>query len=485
MVKQVQRSENQVHSQQEQLVNPVEIPQPETTAASEVVSAPKLAESVVSIPGQLYDRMGLTMPKWLFWLLTVAVGMTLSGLLVSGLALWTPLWSGADSSNDDEFNLAIKEEQKATLPIELWSNLSKYKLTRPMNIMVMGIEPVPGAVDGSPESFAGKSDTMLLLRVNPENKTIRVLSIPKDTMISIPESGLSKVSQANNQGGPVLAARVVSRNLSNAPIDRYIRISTIGLRQLVDELGGVEVFVPQAMQYQDKAQRLSIDLVAGWQTLNGEQAEEFARYREQGSGDLGRVQRQQALLMAMRERLSSPTVLARLPKLTRFLRKYFDTNLKPEELMALANFSVNVDRSNFQMTMLPGIFSRLSADPDSYWINLTGQLDLLEKYAGVSIGGMNQVVKALPNLKIAIQNASGKPEQTQKLIDVFKQRGFTNVYAIPDWPDRPGQTYIIAQKGNREAAQQVQQILGLGQIDISATGDLQSDLTIRIGKDWK
>jgi LCP family protein required for cell wall assembly len=149
-----------------------------------------------------------------------------------------------------------------------------------MNILVMGIEPVKDTVNGSPESFAGSSDTMLLIRLDPSNKSIRVLSITRGTMISLPEQGLTKVSEANAKGGPVLAARVVSRTLSNAPIDRYIRISTSGLRQLVDQLGGVDVFVHQAMNYQDNARGLSMNLVSGWQTLKGEQAELFARFRE-------------------------------------------------------------------------------------------------------------------------------------------------------------------------------------------------------------
>ncbi len=165
--------------------------------------------------------------------------------------------------------------------------------------------------------------------------------------------------------------------------------------------------------------------------------------------------------------------------------KYFDTNLKVEEMMALVNFSLNMERDNFQMTMLPGIFSRLSADPDSYWLNLTGKVDLLNNYTGVSIGGLKPDTRSLPSLKIAIQNASNQPQLTDKVINSLKSKGFKNVYAISDWPDGRSETKIIAQKGTRQAAEQLQKILGLGTIEVSATGDLESDLTIRIGKDWK
>lgn len=479
MVKQVESWENQDIYEREQEL------QSQAPVDGDLINIePKTTKKTGSIPSQLYYRLGLSMPRWLFWILTVVMGITLSGLLVSSLALWTPLWSGIEKS-DSELGWSPIDADDAPLPGTLWSDISQYQLKKPMNILVLGIEPVPGTVEGSPESFAGTSDTMLLVRVNPQDKSIRVLSIPKGTMISIPEEGLNKVSQANAFGGPVLAVRVVSRSLSNAPIHRYIRISTAGMQQLVDQLGGVEVFVPKTMQYRDSAQNLSIDLVGGWQTLNGEQAEQYVRYREEASGDLERVQRQQTMLLALRERLWSPKVLPRLPQLTRVMRKYFDTNLKLEEMMALVNFTLKVEKDDFQMTMLPGIFSRLSADPDSYWLNLTGQGNLLSDYTGVNLASLRQSNKPLTSLRIAVQNTDNRPEQTQKVIETLKKQGFTKVYAVPNWPDKRAKPEIIVQKGNIAAAQELQQILGINHIDVSATGDIESDLTIRIGKDWE
>nr|WP_199326079.1 LCP family protein [Nostoc parmelioides] len=503
VIKQVQWSDNQVAPQQIpdlnlevgssqiQLVENQGISQPvsaqeievETEQDSATVSR-NVVESVGAIPNELYERLGLTMPRWLLWILTVVLGVILSGLLVSTLALWTPLWSNLDRT-EEELGVSGQNEQKMPLPGELWSKISQYQLSKPMNILIMGIEPVKGAVDGSPESFSGNSDTMMMVRLNPESKTTRVLSIPRDTMIAIPEKGLTKVSEANAQGGPVLAARVVSRTLNNARIDRYIRISTSGLRQLVDQLGGVEVFVPTAMEYQDPSSRSRVSLVSGWQTLNGEQAEVFARYREETLGDLSRVQRQQALVAAILQRLNSPTVLPRLPQLTRLMRKYFDTNLKTEEMMALVNFAVNLERDNFQMTMLPGTFSKFSKDPNSYWLNMTGQQNLLNNYVGVDVPGLKQDSRPVSQLKIAIQNASNQPQLTEKVIAYLKQKGFKNIYTVPDWPDTQRQTQIIIQKGNRQAGFDLKKVLGIGLLETKSTGDLESDLTIRIGKDWK
>jgi LCP family protein required for cell wall assembly len=501
VIKQFQRSENQVTSQQipeleledrpqpvQWVDNGLEIQKPSALNLEIVTHEPgnisrTVVESVGAIPNELYDRLGLTMPRWLLWSLTVVVGIVFSGLLISTLALWTPLWSSLDRT-EEELGFSGKDEQKVPLPGELWGNISRYKLSRPMNILIMGVDPVKGTVDGSPESFAGTSDTMLLVRLDPTNQTMRVLSIPKDTMIAIPEKGLTKVSDANAQGGPVLAARVVSRTLNNAPIHRYIRISTSGLRQLVDQLGGVDVFVPEKIEYRESSRQLSMNLVSGWQTLDGEQAEIFARFREPGLGDLPRVQRQQTLIKALLQRLNSPTVLPRLPQLTGLMRKYFDTNLKIEEMMALVNYSVKLERDNLQMTILPGMFSRFSQDPNSYWLNLNQQQTLLNDYVGVYVPGLQDDLRPVTERAIAVQNAANKPQLTEKVINYLKAKGFTNVYTLPDWPDTQMHTQILVQKGHRQTGVELEKVMGLGQIDVLATGDLASDLTIRIGKDW-
>ncbi|NES99713.1 MAG: LCP family protein [Sphaerospermopsis sp. SIO1G2] len=440
-----------------------------------------VVKSVGNVPNELYERLGLTMPSWLLWILTVMVSIVLSGLIVSTLALWTPLWSLDQSQEDDFGSLNTKDQVK--IPKVLENKISQYKLSKPMNILVMGIEPVVGTVDGSPESFTGNSDTMLLIRLNPADKSIRVLSIPRGTMISLPGKGLTQISEANSQGGPVLAARIISRTLGNAPIDRYIRLSTSGLRQLVDQLGGVDVFVPQPISYQSDG--FQANLVSGWQTLNGRQAEHFARFQESSAGDLSRVQQQQVLINALLQKLNNPTVLPRLPQITRIMRKYLDTNLKMEEMMALVNFSVNVERDNFQMSILPGTFSRFSENPNSYWLNFRGKQNLLNDYVGVNIPGVKSDSRPIYRLRIAIQNASNQPHLTEKMINYLQREGFQNIYTVSDWPDTQRQTQIIAQKGNPRAGNQLKQVLGLGEVDVSAHGDLDSDLTIRIGEDWQ
>lgn len=397
------------------------------------------------------------------------------------LALITPLWSARTTLNPGQrFSLGNVMLQNG----DLWRNNWQYQLSRPVNILVMGIDPLPGVSNTSHEIFTGSSDTMLLLRLNPNDKSLKVLSIPKDTQAVIPGMGLAKISLANARGGPALAARVVSRSLNNVPIDRYVRITTNTFRELVDLVGGVEVFVPQRMFYRDATQQLEIDLAPGWQTLNGNQAEQFARFRDSGAGDITRVQRQQVLMVALRDRFTSPAILPRLPQLTRIMQNYVDTNLSREETLALVNFGVELDRENFRMVLLPGNLSPLSQDPSSYWLDGTGLNRVMSEYFGVnSVAGV-QETRSLSTLRIAIQNASGQPKLSQRVANYLKAQGFNNVYIVSDWSDSQRQTEIIVQRGNLKAAADLKKVLGRGNIEAASTGDLESHLTIRVGKDW-
>lgn len=416
----------------------------------------------------------MTRNRLLFW-----IGVTnLSLLLGASVALLTPIFWG------DRSNLKQLSADNSQLRSNAFlSNGLPYQISRPVNILVMGIEPHPGASNSSP-TFTGSSDTMLLVRLNPDRKSIRVLSIPKDSQVTLP-NGLGKISNANSLGGATIAARVVSRTLNNVPIDRYVTITTNALQQLVDQLGGVEIFVPQPMSYQDVTQKLQIDLDQGWQTLNGEQAEQFARFRaSSSSGDLDRVQRQQLLLKALRDRLTSPAVLPRLPQITRIAQTLVKSNLSPEEMLAIANFTVTLNPENLQMLLLPGDLSPFSKDPNSYWLYTPGQDQIMSKYFGTFTIGSAQKPKALTSLKIAVQNASGKPKFSQQVANYLKSKGFENVYIVSDWSDEQRQTQIIAQKGNVDAATNLQKVLEGGNIEADATGDLNSSLTIRVGKDW-
>jgi LCP family protein required for cell wall assembly len=245
-------------------------------------------------------------------------------------------------------------------------------LSRPINILILGIDSsspdgVPAAARKDP--LAGNSDTMLLLRVQPSSRQVNVLSIPRDTLVQIPPQGNDKINDANVLGGAALAATTVSRLLKGVPVDRYVRIDTNGLIKFADALGGLDITVPKVMNYEDRTQRLSIHFKPGLQHLSGQRLQEYVRFRNDELGDIGRVQRQQAVLKALLQKLAQPSTIAKLPQLYSMTKQNLDTNLSIEELIAVGHSLSTADRQQINLVMLPGRFSRKDEYKASYWIS--------------------------------------------------------------------------------------------------------------------
>lgn len=448
----------------------------DTDSREDVTDPQSSPEPKTTVPQSKKNKpSGRSLIRWLVLGSAFVLTATISATLGAALALFTPL---------SPFITPLTQGFGAK--DDLWDRGFPYKIARPVNILVMGIDRVPEAPKNSATVFAGRSDTMLLLRLDPADNSLRMLSIPRDTQVNIPGVGLAKINDANVEGGAALAARVVSRSLNDVPIDRYVRVTTEAFRELVDLVGGIEVFVPYPMKYTDVTQNLNIDLEQGWQTLNGDQAEQFARFRKDKNGDIGRVQRQQALLKALRQRLVTPTVLPRLPQLMQVMQQYVDTNLSLEELLAIAGFGFKLQQDSVKMVLLPGRFSAPKEFTGSYWLIDPSRRDrvMREYFQQNTAWTALEPEISSRSVRIAIQNATDKPQLGQQVARYLASKNFRNVYLVKDWPDRQPQTQIIVQQGDLEAAATLKRILGLGRVEASSTGDIESDLTIRVGEDW-
>ena len=427
--------------------------------------------------------------RWFIWTAAFVFAATVSAALGATFALVSPLSPIVAALTQKGEVLLADATSKAKFG---WGDSFDYGLARPVNVLVMGIDRVLDATPNSPEVFAGRSDTMLLVRFDPQDKSVRMLSIPRDTRIDDLGLSVPKINQANADGGAALAARVVSKTLNDVPIDRYVRVTADAFQELVDLVGGVEVFVPYPMSYVDVTQNLEIDLQEGWQTLNGEQAEHFVRYRDGNNGDVGRVQRQQALMKALRERVQSPTIITRVPQAVRLMQQYIDTNLSLEEILALVGFSLNLDREDFKMVLLPGRFSRNEEYELSYWLMNQSERDrVMKQYFEQD---PTQITWAQRNnrrsqarVRIALQNATDEAGLATRVASYLHDHELDesyDIYFLKDSPRQLSQTEIIVQRGDLEAADLLKKALGFGIVEADSTGDLTSDLTIRIGQDW-
>lgn len=425
--------------------------------------------------------------KWKHWFNRVSWGCVhVSLAIVSGSLGFAGTFL---LSNPFGSESSVQSTPIENFSLRLTQGVIPYTLSRPVNIVVMGIDRVEGTDPGSPDSFSGRSDTLLVVRFNPETNQVNILSIPRDTRVEIPEYGSTKINHANWFGGPKLVQSVLTHNFNNLELDRYLRIDTGIFREVIDAIGGIEVNVPQAMKYDDNTQGLHIDLQPGLQVLNGDQAEQFARFRHDEYGDIGRVQRQQILLKALRQKLNSPTLITKVPQLLNLIERYVDTNLSREELFALVGFTLHLNSEQMSLVMLPGRASYPGEFAASYWLPdleaqnqiLVEQFNQLPLLANADIHTQSDITDRQP--RIAIQNASGAPHQAQLMADYLLGQGLEDVYVIEDWPSSLSQTRIIAQRGDRKSAQSLRDRLNLGTVESSSTGAIESDITIRLGQD--
>ncbi|MGH2679214.1 MAG: LCP family protein [Actinomycetota bacterium] len=185
-----------------------------------------------------------------------------------------------------------------------------------------GLTPEEQAVFGTDENNGGtfRSDTIMLVQLDPRREQAVVLSFPRDLWVQIPGRGWDKINTSFeggvSGGGPLRVARTVHR-LTGLKINHFLYVDLLGFQQVVDTLGGVEMCIPVAVQDPLSA----LDLEAGCQTLDGRQALGYVRTRhlpcDESAPDLRRIGRQQQFLRAVINQLLAPEEIVGAPGLVK------------------------------------------------------------------------------------------------------------------------------------------------------------------------
>lgn len=222
----------------------------------------------------------------------------------------------------------------------------------PFNVLVMGLDRVPkGQRTG--ENGGTRSDTLMLVRVEPETGDVRIVSIPRDLLVEVAPDEEGKINSAYQEDG---AERVVSvvENYTRAPVDHTAIVDFKGFKESVDAMGGLKIDVQEGMPS-------TYELEEGIQTLNGRQALFYARYRGTAGGDLDRMDRQREIVAALRSQAMQWDTLARLPKIVEVLDDNVKTSLELNESLALGRALVGQGRgAQLRSTKLEGTPETLS-----------------------------------------------------------------------------------------------------------------------------
>jgi LCP family protein required for cell wall assembly len=220
-----------------------------------------------------------------------------------------------------------------TMP-DAWDGKSR------VNVLVMGIDA------RSPDAANPLTDTMILFTLDPVNNTAGMLSIPRDLWVKIPGSDYGKINTAYSigesfqlpGGGPALAAKTVE-NLLGVPVHYYAQIDFEAFVSFIDQIDGVKITSTERVQLNIVDTQFSQWLEPGTYTLPGDLALAYVRYREPTGGDISRSQRQQQVILAIRDRILEfnmlPKLIQRAPELYASLSQGIRTNLSLEQIIQL------------------------------------------------------------------------------------------------------------------------------------------------------
>ena len=231
-----------------------------------------------------------------------------------------------------------------------------------MNLLLLGRD-VDRDRSGQVVKTNGRTDMMILAHVNFKQGTINLLSIPRDTSVSIPGyRGRHKINAAHAFGGPELACATVEDFLAVKP-DEYVVVDYEGFVKAIDDLGGINVMVDKQLDYDDNWGGLHIHLKPGLQKLDGYQAMGFVRYRHANHGpsdtDQERIARQQQFLAALKGKMVSPDNFLKLPRVIDSVNDHIKGTLTIDQLMALAYFARNLPTESVRMETLPSQAGRV------------------------------------------------------------------------------------------------------------------------------
>ena len=243
-----------------------------------------------------------------------------------------------------------------------------------VNILLMGIDQRVG--DGEP---AHRTDTMMVMTIDPVTMRAGILSIPRDIWVPVPGFNNFRINTANflgdtkdYPGGGVALAKKTVESFLGVQIHYAARINFTAFESFIDRIGGVTIDVPEDVydaEYPTNDYRTEIfQLGKGTQTMDGETALKYARTRHSSGGDFDRARRQQQVIFAVKEKLKNPQILASLvaaaPELLVELSTSVKTDMTLDQMQQLAVLGTRIERSNIKSEVLDQRFTEFATTPD-------------------------------------------------------------------------------------------------------------------------
>jgi LCP family protein required for cell wall assembly len=445
-----------------------------------------LARSHYSMPRRNPLRV---IGKFFLWLIVVV--LVAAGGLAGGAQLYFDYSVAAIRPHTRE----AKEAQKI---------LAEPVPGKPATAIVIGYDKRFG-----PESVVGsRSDTVMLLRADPENKILTLLSFPRDLIVDIPGCAnqppfRGRINEAYSYCGPRGTLQTV-KDLTGIPINYMITVNFRAFRKIVDRLGGVYVDVDQ--RYFNDNSGLgagstyeAIDLRPGYQRLNGSQALDFVRYRHTDS-DLYRVVRQQEFIKAFKQQISSTWTLFQLPGIVNTITENVEVakggkqELEPGEVRGYAKLVYELPAGNFQQVQIENItgYNELAVSEE----DLEGAIDrflnpdIQAPEKALSVATRTKLPRttgpAPGEVSLEVLNGNGVVGSASDATYLLGQRGYQaanggNAQSFDTFHTTV--LYDPAVADSKAAAERVADLFGDGEIEEAPAGtELSTMLRVVVGK---
>jgi LCP family protein required for cell wall assembly len=302
-----------------------------------------------------YEVEGPPKRRWKRIALWSAVALLLLILAgVGGSYLWfrTEV-STANQRVTPEIRAALQEKPSTTLATEAPMNPTgpTQSVQQPspsaMNLLVIGSDR-----RSNDPSLGGRSDTLMIVHVDPDQNYLSVLSLPRDLRVDVPGHGKGKLNTAFAYGGPALAIRTIKQT-TGVDINHYLEIGFDAFREIVDSLGGVYVDVDNRY-FNDNYYYEPIDLYPGYQLLNGSDALDYVRFRHDRNMDFGRMERQQRFMSSLREQAMGWDLPFKLPGLISTLFRNVTTDLSANQILRLTSWGIRLSGDSIRTITLTG-----------------------------------------------------------------------------------------------------------------------------------
>ena len=409
-----------------------------------------------------------------------------------------PAFEEEAESSDVDFTLDIS----AALGVEPWDGASR------INVLFMGLD----YRDWEAGADASRTDTMILLTIDPKTKTAGMLSIPRDLWVHIPGFNHGKINTAYYLGevydypggGPALAMETVEHFLG-VPIQYYAEVDFITFIHLVDEIGGITIKVTESIKlfpldYPDFTTWTAKYLEPGEYTLPGNYALAYARARNTEGGDFDRAARQQELILGIRRQILKPfmypKLVANAGDIYQRMSDGIHTNLSFQQVMQLGMLALELDLDHINQGIISPdmLYAGKSPDGLDILIAVPDEIRILrDEIFGNNAGAEAMIDTEKSLLELALEenptvglfNGTYEEGLASSSSDYFQDLGF-NVTETGNAGDIYSSTTIYLYAGAPQTAAYLTELMGLGnnRVRVRYDPDATVDVAIMLGSDW-